>query len=151
MHGIANIGSFSAPSAPQGGVCPPPNPFSARFELPSAPQAACQPSALGRAAAGPLLLGAQILSTLLQAQDLTQPLGQDPGGVVHFDVLAMAPFLAAEAAWSLRQRQKIAKPDQADKGSEEDDGAEEGQNGDVKKGRGRKDADEGGENGPLMS
>ncbi|HXP96424.1 MAG TPA: hypothetical protein VN809_06905 [Telmatospirillum sp.] len=151
MDGIANIGSYSVPSAPQGGGCPPPNPFAARFELPPAPSAACLPPELGRASAGPLLLGVQILSTLLQAQDLTQPLGQDPGGGVHFDVLTMAPFLAAEAAWLLRQRQKAAKPDQADKGSEEDEGAEEGKNGDVKKGRARQNADEDGEDDQLMS
>jgi hypothetical protein len=149
MYGIANIGSYSAPSAPLGGGCPPPHPFAARFELPPAPAAACLPPALGRTSA--VLLGAQILSTLLQAQDLTQPLGQDPGGGVHFDVLTMAPFLAAEAAWLLRQRQKIAKPDQADKGSEEDEGAEEGKNGDVRKGRARKNADEDGEGDQLMS
>lgn len=151
MYGIANIGSYSAPSAPQGGVCPPPNPLGARFQLPSAPHAACPSPAAGRFPAGSLILGAQILSTLLQEQDLTPPLGQDPGGGVHFDVLTMAPFLAAEAAWLLRQRQKIAKPDQADKGSEEDEGAEEGKNGDVKKDRGRKNADEDGEDDQLMS
>jgi len=151
MDGIANIGSYSAASQPQGGVCPPPNPFAARFVLPPAPAAACLPPALGRASAGPLLLGVQILSTLLQEQELTQPLGQDLGGSVRFDVFTMAPFLAAEAAWLLRQRPKVAKPDQADKGSEEDEGAEEGKNGDVKKGRARKNADEDGEDGQLIS
>lgn len=151
MYGIANIGSYSAPSAPRGDVCSPSHPFAVRFQLPSAPQAACPSTAAGGVSAGPLLLGAQILSTLLQSQDLTQPLGQDPGDGVHFAVLAMAPFLAAEAAWALRQRPKIAKPDQADKGSAEEDGAEEGENRDGKKGRRRKNADKDGEHDQLMS
>lgn len=139
MYGNANIAFSSAPSAPQGGVCPPPNPFGARFQLPPAPHAACPPAVSGYASVGSLTLSAQILSILLQEQDLTQMPGQGDGGPT------LVPLLAAEVAQLLWQRARIAKPDKADKASEEGEGAEEGENDDVKKDRRRKNADEDGD------
>lgn len=141
MHGIANIASCSAASAPQGGAGPPAGPFGARFQLAASPQAV-GPS---RFPVGSLVLGAQILSILLQEQDLTRMPGPGDSGPT------MVPLLAAEVAQLLWQRPKITKTDRPDKVSEEGDDAEEGEKGGGKRGRRPNNAGEGGEEDDLRS
>ena len=116
MHSISHVGTSSLSAVPQTAAPNTSSPSGASFQTASTLTQPLSPASQGVSAGASRPLGSQMVSTLLQTQDLNQAQvhGHGGGGGSHHGGMKLAPSLEAEEsaeseeAQLLKKRKKLA-------------------------------------------